>query len=1380
MSDVRRNRWAIWVLGAALVGSAIVGVAVYWSGPATVSTGSIGLGDTTFTVGLRLDRVSVLLVALVAGVGALVASFAARYLDRARGAGRFRVLLVATAAALGLAAAGASLPVIAVGWTAAGLGLAGLIGTAGDDAAGAARSVRRRLLLGDAFVWAGVVAAAVVLPDLDRTALGAGAESAGAGGLAVVAVLLAIGGSARSALVPFHRWLPETTSAPTPVSAQLHAGLVNGLGLLGLLAWPVFAASPAGLGVLIGLGTLTAVVGMAQMRARADVKGRLVASTSAQMGYMGVQLGMGAPGAALFHLLGHALFKATLFLGSGSAVVGSPDAPAHPPARHRRPGPAVAAAVAAVVAVGAVLAAVWATGIVPYEGPPAVVLFAAAGLTGVVALLALPGRGLRPRALVGLAAGVLAAMAAYLVGAGVVDRAVHEVLLPDVTWSATGGALATTVVLLSGVVGLVADWAVRQGRLPRLHAWAARSALPPRAGRARVAGVVETNAAPPVGPAARAEVRVAVEEASGVVGPSWPLTSFVASNPLAGVEHLPFAEGVAAAGAARGSHGFRSLDAYRSLHATGRITDPAIEHALVGRLPIDPDPVVVGAVRCDRRAFERAVLLGGPPDPALLDAARVVLTRPGVDIGPPAPATRGEQLDAALGTRIVEAVNAETALWCALWADAGTVGWPMPGREAGLWGAWRGIAAGPGADRALGTRGFAAAVALLPQRADEALAALLDRLGVATPDRVSYLSRSLGQLPGWTSHLAWRAGGRAGEPATDDVVDLLAIRLAYESALVSAVASRGSRLQPAPADEPSEAAVRGVAAAAAALGLRPRQLAALADEAAAALVAAWVSFPEPSQADVFQLAYEEHYRAGLLDGIAELAAPAGPAPAPERPDAQAVFCIDVRAERLRRHLEATGPYETLGFAGFFGVPLSFLPLGEELGRAQCPVLLRPRNEVAEVPAPGAEADAASALDRRRARAGAARAGHAAEERPFAAFALAEAAGWPLAIVAAARTVAPRWAVGMRRRRTSCPDTRLVLGHTGDGQGFTDDERVFLAEAGLKAMGLVGGFARLVLLCGHGASTENNPYATAYACGACGGQDGAPNARALAAILNETVVRGRLRERGIHIPDDTLFVAGLHDTTRDEVAILDAAAVPASHGADLARLQADLERATAATVVERWSRLPGAPRPGSLDAGRSRALAEHRAADWAQVRPEWGLAGNAAFVVGPRHLTRHLDLDGRVFLHSYRAEHDPDGAALEVILTAPLVVAEWINTQYYFSTVDPDRLGAGDKAVHNVVSGIGVLTGPRGDLAAGLPIQSLFDEDGRAVHEPLRLLAVVHAPHQLVLRIVDRNPLLQRLFGNGWVALATIEPDTGHVRRYEPSDLSIPQLTEVRA
>jgi uncharacterized protein YbcC (UPF0753/DUF2309 family) len=108
--------------------------------------------------------------------------------------------------------------------------------------------------------------------------------------------------------------------------------------------------------------------------------------------------------------------------------------------------------------------------------------------------------------------------------------------------------------------------------------------------------------------------------------------------------------------------------------------------------------------------------------------------------------------------------------------------------------------------------------------------------------------------------------------------------------------------------------------------------------------------------------------------------------------------------------------------------------------------------------------------------------------------------------------------------------------------------------------------------------------------------------------------------------------------------------------------------------------------------------------------------------------------------------------LETILTAPLVVAQWINCQYYFSTVAPAVFGAGTKTIHNVIGAVGVIAGHSGDLQLGLPWQSLCDGE-RLLHEPLRLLAVVEAPLERIDMIVERNPVLQQLFGNDWVALA---------------------------
>jgi uncharacterized protein YbcC (UPF0753/DUF2309 family) len=100
------------------------------------------------------------------------------------------------------------------------------------------------------------------------------------------------------------------------------------------------------------------------------------------------------------------------------------------------------------------------------------------------------------------------------------------------------------------------------------------------------------------------------------------------------------------------------------------------------------------------------------------------------------------------------------------------------------------------------------------------------------------------------------------------------------------------------------------------------------------------------------------------------------------------------------------------------------------------------------------------------------------------------------------------------------------------------ERASLAEDILKGLGLLENFARIVLFCGHGSATKNNPYASGLDCGACGGHVGDANARLAAALLNQADVRTELSERGILIPSDTVFIGGLHNTTTDEVSLFD--------------------------------------------------------------------------------------------------------------------------------------------------------------------------------------------------------------------------------------------------
>ena len=811
----------------------------------------------------------------------------------------------------------------------------------------------------------------------------------------------------------------------------------------------------------------------------------------------------------------------------------------------------------------------------------------------------------------------------------------------------------------------------------------------------------------------RARLRSDIALAARVLPTHYPLSTFIAVNPLAGLEGLPFEQAIRRASDLYGTRSTLSHNVFRELYGEGRITDVDLDGALVRRYPnlADAPGLSLGGRFVSRLELLRADLIFGTPAP---EPARRYRTRS--ETGNPA---------------VAAAVDAQTSKWCAAFFGGAT--WQLPGREHGFYSAWRDLAPG---DRSV-PRTVRAELRRVARRSDDAVLNALSSLGVADDERIGYLQASLTRMPGWAAHVQWCSGRGQGI----DTLEYLAVRLTYEAALL---ARHGERTDGA-----------GIAESAPMPSARERArhlieawgLTAVDEHDVAAAARVLAVLPVTAREMLWQNAFEAHYRDELLD---RLACTEGSA-APQTVHTQMVCCIDTRSEGLRRHLESAGGYQTLGFAGFFAVAIRFTDLLGGAPSDLCPVLISPNHEVRERPTAAGAGAARRRLNGVCRLVAAESAFHSAKESFAAPFTLAEAGGLPAAGLAAAKTLAPAPTARVRRRlsRAVAPDAPTEI----DLDAIPTDERVLFAQVALTTMGLTSGFGRLVVLCGHGSTTENNPFQAALDCGACGGQQGGPNARTAVAILGQRDVRDQLRELGIDIPADTVFVAAQHDTATDRVALLDTQSIPESHRGDIERLASDLARAGAELAAERCATLPGVAR--EISPGRAARTVASRAADWAQVYPEWGLAGNAAFIVAPREISRGMDLQRRAFLHSYDAEVDRDGSALETILTAPLVVAQWINCQYYFSTVSPEVFGAGTKTVHNVVGEAGVIAGHAGDLKLGLPWQSIAVGD-RTRHEPMRLLAVIQAPIARIDEIIGRNPILQHLFGNDWLAVAARE------------------------
>lgn len=733
-------------------------------------------------------------------------------------------------------------------------------------------------------------------------------------------------------------------------------------------------------------------------------------------------------------------------------------------------------------------------------------------------------------------------------------------------------------------------------------------------------------------------------------------------------------------------------------------------------------------------------------------------------------------------------VNERLIPFCSAFVDQGIASWRLPDRDDGFLRCFLATTRAGVRGGATWCRDLTSSLAGIETAPDPAVASITDSLeafGVGRRDRTSFLRQTLLALRGWAG-MIWQVESNAPWlrfPAPkDSLLEFLAVRLLLDRLAADDVSRRHTG-QPyarerfeedgAPArlaDTPDHVALVGLLLSQH-LGWSPRDLSRLSDDEWDDLFRELRSFDSLERRSILHRAFERTYLERALASIQTHAGNAPPAGA--TPAFQLVCCLDEREESFRRAVEEVDPdCETLGVAGFFGVAMYHRGVTEAHFRPLCPVSILPTHSVTEEPAYSFRE-----LSRRR-QSGQRRVGRLShglhvETRTLLGGLVTGLAGALAAVPLVTRILFPRSTALLRRtfgRLGEPPLTELRI-ERDDGPedgaptriGYTLDEMADVVAGLLRSIGLAaeGALAPVIVICGHGSSSLNNPQEAAHDCGACGGGRGGPNARAFALMANDPRVRELLEQRGIRIPPQVQFVGAYHNTCDDSVRWYDLDRLPRASRPAFERAQSAVDEARARNALERCRRFESAPL--SLSPGQALRHVEGRAEDLSQTRPEYGHATNALCLVGRRQWSRGLFLDRRAFLTSYDPRQDDEaGTILEGLLRAVIPVCSGISLEYYFSYLDPTGYGCGTKLPHNITSLLGVMDGAQSDLRTGLPWQMV------EIHEPFRLQFVIETTAPILERILQANPSLARIVDGGWVHLAIIDPRSLRVRRYEGS------------
>lgn len=750
--------------------------------------------------------------------------------------------------------------------------------------------------------------------------------------------------------------------------------------------------------------------------------------------------------------------------------------------------------------------------------------------------------------------------------------------------------------------------------------------------------------------------------------PSYPpLQSFNASNPLIGLHELSFAEAIVSVAEYAPIFGTLPLHKYHVFWQTGKITIHDLNVA-----------IKEFALKHNLDTQSKDLLLQLMLNKSLQTRLEIMDDRCRRYV---APQTTGW----------VTSSNQSVFRFVARFFDIGQAKWQMPVSSTQLFPAWLEYARINYARHQI--------ISQLDEDANSSIELLLRVGGIQSEQYEQYLLKILFQIIGWASFTHWleSAGPNPYVDKHGSVADIIAIWLA-ETIIAQ------NRLLPLSNNTFKQ---------------RDREFNQVIQQNLPDNIKQLSHLTRYDWCLIWQAALEHNYRDSLIRQIQ-----LNQQQRTEIPTVQALFCVDVRSEGLRRHLESYTNYETFGTAGYFGIAFDF-HFQHHTTRQNPDWSSDHRSLQAKTKRLTPMAKIFNNLI----------SGIMRTKKSFLG---------PLVLF----DVVGLWYSLRIMYNTSIPWKKNIISHTElsyssfnvfKDSNFTVAELAQQIAKLLRSIGLNKKFAELILICGHLGESVNNPFSASLHCGACGGNSGAPNAIAFCQAANNPQVREYLRvNEQIDIPITTQFVAATHNTTTDQISYY------YNHN------ELNVKNLTTLDELKNNLRLAGADlrQERQHEMGGQKDV-DVRKADWAELQPELGQVNNAALVIGPRELTRNLNLHRRVFLQSYDYRSDQNGQILSDIFNSTVKVVNMISSQYYFSTTDNNFYGSGNKVLQNIVSQLGVMEGNSSDLKIGLSQQSLFFQ-GEPIHLPLRLCIIVEAPKELVERILAHNQLLTNLIKGNWI------------------------------